>query len=431
MKNRIFVRLVRVVLLAIVIEATIVACSHSAIPPGANKVLGSVEQGGYLFLRWQEGLTVMIWHDLAGESTADSAGSPAGQVYVERGSAFAHDGRSFDWMLQTADGRTGEIRIGSDRYDLAAGTLFLVTTRDGALRVRQLAHDLSGVAPNDGAVRAFGHADPDVAAFLDANPTPAPPGTAMAPTPMETSTPSPTATSAPATTDTPRPPTPTATQRPAEPPPATSVPLPPVERILFAPGATQALIEGYLPEGGCALYVMAVSAGQLVEVDATIGSTGQGLRFAITGADGAVIKPMGHAHVQTVVPSTQDYFIDLVSDMGATSYQLSVLIPVRIRFAPGATSAMVDGTLSEGEARHYVLRAMTGQRLIVDPGTSRGQLRMIIAGADGQVLLRGNVGDPGGVFDGVLPTTQDYLITVRPVEGSGVDYTLEITIPAL
>jgi hypothetical protein len=56
---------------------------------------------------------------------------------------------------------------------------------------------------------------------------------------------------------------------------------------------------------------------------------------------------------------------------------------------------------------------------------------MIIWGADGQVLLNGRVGSPDGVFDGVLPTTQDYLIAVRPDGETGVQYALDITIPPL
>jgi hypothetical protein len=181
---------------------------------------------------------------------------------------------------------------------------------------------------------------------------------------------------------------------------------------------------------GQATYVMGVAAGQFLEMNATVGTTGQGLRFSITGADGVVIKPMGEAHMRTVVPSTQDYYVDLVSDVGATEYFLSVLIPVRIRFAPGTTSATVTGGLEEGQTRHYVLRALAGQRMIVAPHATTGEIGLVISSADGQVLLSGRVGQPGGVFDGILPATQDYLISVQAKGGIGADYTLEITIPA-
>jgi hypothetical protein len=377
--------------------------------------MGSVAQGGYLFLRWQEGLEVMIWHDLSGEGTGHSAGFAAGGLYIERGAARSDDGRRLGWEVQTRDGTMGEAHIGGGRYGLESGNLFLVTTRGGTTAVRQLDRDLSTVPLDHEGIVAFAWSDPDLATFLEKIPTATPP--TATPTPPATSTPS----------ATPRQVAPTATPRP---PTHTPSPAPAVERILFAPGATQATIEGYLPAGGGALYVMGVAAGQFVEMDATAGTMGQGLRFSITGADGVVVKPMGEAHVRTVVPSTQDYYVELVSDVGATEYRLSVLIPVRIRFAPGTTSATVTGSLEEGQMRDYVLRALGGQRMIVAPQATTGEVGLVISGADGQVLLSGRTGPPGGVFDGVLPTSQDYLITVQARGGIGADYRLEITIPA-
>jgi hypothetical protein len=139
---------------------------------------------------------------------------------------------------------------------------------------------------------------------------------------------------------------------------------------------------------------------------------------------------MGEAHARTCVLGTQDYYVELVSDGGATDYRLSLLIPVRIRFAPGATSGTVSGSLEEGQMRHYVLRALAGQRLIVVPHATAGQIGLVISGADGQVLLSGRAGPPGGVFDGILPTSQDYLIAVQAKGSIDADYSLAITIPA-
>jgi hypothetical protein len=186
-----------------------------------------------------------------------------------------------------------------------------------------------------------------------------------------------------------------------------------------------------LPVNGTRVYVMHVAAGQFIEMNATTGVMGQGMRFSIVGADGVVVKPMGDAHVRTLVPSTQDYYVELVSDVGAVDYRMSMLIPVRIRFASGGTSAEVTGSLAAGDTRHYVLRALAGQRMIVDPYTIRGRVGLVISGTDGQVLSSGRVGHPGGVYDGILPTTQDYLVSVRADGGTGADYTLEITIPPL
>ena len=263
-------------------------------------------------------------------------------------------------------------------------------------------------------------------------PTGAPTPTSM-PTvyPTDTSSPTPSPFSATPTPElTPMPPA-TSTPPPPAPltPTTTRSPEPAVERIHFAPGATEATVEGYLPANVSKVYVMHVAEGQFVEMNAAVGAMGQGLRFSIIGADGVVVKPMGEAHVRTVFPSTQDYYVELVSDVGAVNHRLSVLIPVRVRLAPGATSAEVEGNLGAGDMRHYVLHARAGQRMVVHPGATRGRLTLIISGADGQVLLSGRVGLPGSIFDGVLPATQDYLIAVRAKDGAGADYSLGITVP--
>ena len=219
--------------------------------------------------------------------------------------------------------------------------------------------------------------------------------------------------------------------------PTSSPPLSPpfqeavAECIRFPSGGTQTTVEGYLPASASKTFVMRVAAGQVVAMDAGVSAMGGGLRFSVVGADGVLVKPMDDAHLRAVFPTTQDYVVELVSDVGAVHYVLSILIPVRIRFAPGATSTEITGTLAADGEDHYVIRGLAGQRFILDPQTTQGRVRLVISGADGQVLLSGRVGPWGGIYDGILPSTQDYLITVRAVDGPGAAYTLEVTIPPL
>ena len=284
--------------------------------------------------------------------------------------------------------------------------------------------------------------------------TPAPtPSSAASPTPPATAVPTVTAaaTREPGPTAGVQPPTPTPTTLPPSPPaspaptatptcaPLTSTrkyvtPLPPpstappAERIRFPSGATQATVEGYLPADRSKTFVMRAAAGQYVAMDAGVGPTGGGLRFSVVGADGVLVKPMDDAHLQAVFPTTQDYVIELVSDVGPVRYILSILIPVRIRFAPGMASEQVWGSLAADDVDHYVIRGRAGQRMIVDPRATQGSVRLVISGADGQVLLSGRVGPPGSTYDGILPVTQDYLITVRADGEASADYSLRITI---
>jgi len=184
--GRMMIRMVHLALLAVLVATGMTACTGNSTPPGANKYLGSFEQGGYLFLRWQEGLEVMIWHDVAGSAMAHSAGSTEDRVCAERGSARSADGRGFEWELQTTDGKTGQMRIGNDSYDLSAGAVFIVTTRGDTMDVRQLNRDLSAVPLDQVGILAFAEKDPDLTAFLNELPPANLPG--ATPTPPLTTT---------------------------------------------------------------------------------------------------------------------------------------------------------------------------------------------------------------------------------------------------
>ena len=144
----------------------VAGCVSRSSAPGANKALGSFAQGGYVLLRWDAGLGVMIWHDLNGESEAHSTGSSSGPIYTERGYARSADGRSLTWEVQTREGKEGEIDIGGARYDLAAGSLFIVTTEGGGTAVRQLVRDLSDVPLDHDGILAFARRDPELSVLL-------------------------------------------------------------------------------------------------------------------------------------------------------------------------------------------------------------------------------------------------------------------------
>jgi hypothetical protein len=174
-RGRKTIRLTRLALLVTLLATASLVCGGPSTPPSANKALGTCEQGGYLFLRWREGLEVMIWHDLSGEATARSTGFVSGRFYIEHGSARAADRQNLTWEVQTTDGTLGQAQIGGARYDLADGTLFLVTTRGGATEVQQLSRDLQSVPLDHDGILAFARKDPDLAAFLNEIPPATPP----------------------------------------------------------------------------------------------------------------------------------------------------------------------------------------------------------------------------------------------------------------
>jgi hypothetical protein len=99
---------------------------------------------------------------------------------------------------------------------------------------------------------------------------------------------------------------------------------------------------------------------------------------------------------------------------------------IRIQFAPGTRSAMVGGALVPGGSPRYVLQAQAGQTMDVALVTRAEDVLLEITGADGTELKR--AADAGQSWQGALPTSQDYFITVTGTT-SGAPYQLKVTIP--
>ena len=239
-------------------------------------------------------------------------------------------------------------------------------------------------------------------------------------TPADEVVPSPTPTAIPATATVIPAPTATPTATPA--PASTDV-----QRIQLAPGATQAIVSGQLPASGRQRFVLRIERGQLVELTATPGSRGQDLRFSLTAAGGALIKPLGDPFIRTTAPATQDYYLDLISDAGAIAYTVQALIPERIPFESGATATRLTGSLPAGDSRHYLLHGREGQTMNLQTETTEGQVRVLVWGVDGAVLQSG-MGDATD-FEGVLDSTQDYVIAIQAGPDLPAAYTLRVTLP--
>jgi hypothetical protein len=254
----------------------------------------------------------------------------------------------------------------------------------------------------------------------------------------------PSANSAPPTVTAP-PEVPTATPLPPTAVPPTAVPptaapatvpvAPAPQRIQFASGATSATVTGQVAAYGADVYVLRALGGQTMTADLL--SPASDVLLEIWGQDGTVLKR--HVDGETtwtgVLPSTQDYFVKVVSFGSAVSYALTVTIPpagepepepVRIQFAVGAISATVTGQVAAYGADVYVLRAMAGQTMSVDLLSPASDVVLEIWVADGSPLLRHVTGQTA--WTGQLYATQDYFIKVVSF-GSAVNYTLTVTIP--
>jgi hypothetical protein len=98
----------------------------------------------------------------------------------------------------------------------------------------------------------------------------------------------------------------------------------------------------------------------------------------------------------------------------------------RIEFAQGGISATVIGTVTSPHQVDYILRAFKGQSMKVQITSPGDAANFAIQGVtDNQPLKRFENEDR--VWTGILPGTQDYLISVRIVDGSAL-FTLTVTI---
>ncbi len=195
-------------------------------------------------------------------------------------------------------------------------------------------------------------------------------------------------------------------------------------RIQFAAGGTAAIVQGQLGANRKHYYLLNAGANQTLE--ATLQGT-TGLTLAIFGADGSTVKSASNTLTfRGVLPKTQDYILVAASGSSATDYSLSLDIPVRIHFASGATSAAQTGTVPANLSQFFILKGAKGQTLQVS-ATPQTKLQLIIYGVDGSVL-RSGMGE-GAAFTGVLPSTQDYILTLKSAN-QAQGFTLNVSIPA-
>lgn len=196
------------------------------------------------------------------------------------------------------------------------------------------------------------------------------------------------------------------------------------KRISFAVGTTSAVVSGTIQANTSAQYVVRAMAGQLMEVSL---SAPEGARLAITDFYGRALTPISSSSTsfRGYLWRTGDYYIKVLSGSQALSYSVSVIIPQRVNFELGTTSATITGSLDAHQGLDYILGAGAGQLMEIDV-TPAKSVQLIIYGADGTVLRSGMT--EGSFYRGELPSTQDYVVAVRAGDVD-VTYTMKVIIP--
>ena len=146
-------------------------CSVGCSSPSAQKVpLGSggtaclIGETVAMYGNWGDKKAVVVWSDFQG---ANSVGGSVSSAHAEYHGRVEHrDGRRIDWKCETSDGTTGTVIINGANYDLTKGRLFLVSTKEGPVRVVQLDRDLSSPASGHSDLERLAKTDEVVTAFV-------------------------------------------------------------------------------------------------------------------------------------------------------------------------------------------------------------------------------------------------------------------------
>lgn len=201
----------------------------------------------------------------------------------------------------------------------------------------------------------------------------------------------------------------------------------PVIRVEFMAGTTQTVVTGQVKAGQALSYV--VQAAQNQPMIAMLDSANQDAKLSIRGQNGTALLPLaaGLSNWQGLVPTTQDYFIDITGGSETESFSFNLTIVARVQFAPGETRTVLRGVTSGGFAVSYVVHAMQGQKMDVMLNVPPDTAAISIWGFDdGQPYLRSQSETVD--FSMKLPSTQDYIIEVVPRAGGTVEYNMTVRI---
>jgi hypothetical protein len=128
-------------------------------------VLGEGD-GTVVVYRWADGLVVVICADVTGDGSNSGSFSMPPPRAKSEGSVSAKDGRKFQWVLESKDGKVSTCSIDGHEYDLKDGKLFLVETRGGKTVIAQDKRDVSAAQPTAEGCREFARENKDVAKLL-------------------------------------------------------------------------------------------------------------------------------------------------------------------------------------------------------------------------------------------------------------------------
>mgnify|MGYP005848269761 CR=1 FL=1 len=101
--------------------------------------------------------------------------------------------------------------------------------------------------------------------------------------------------------------------------------------------------------------------------------------------------------------------------------------PQQIMFPHMGTASSLRGSVGAGQIQEYLLTAFAGQTMILELRPSQPAVHLAVSGWDDDAALLPPSANATR-WHGLLPTTQDYLITVA-ARGQAAEFTLDVIIP--
>ena len=184
------------------------------------------------------------------------------------------------------------------------------------------------------------------------------------------------------------------------------------QAISFAPGATSAVIQGYVPAGGTLSYNFYAFANQnfLVLLSSDSGTSVLG----ISDVYGNVYldSTQRQTSYSMYLPRTATYYINVHSQGYSENVTLQIFIPSRVTIPQGQYAAVMSGTVQPYSVVSYTAYMYAGQTARVDDysGPTPTSFRRVSGLQTGLVYMDYTAYSPS--WYSVVPTTQDYLIEV-------------------
>lgn len=109
---------------------------------------------------------IVVWSDLP-RPTATSIAYSIGEDRLTCGGQLINQGPGLiEFTCQINDRESGTVDIADQTYSLSDGGLFLVSTRSGEVKVRQLDIDLTNIEMTEAGLRAVANSTPAISNFF-------------------------------------------------------------------------------------------------------------------------------------------------------------------------------------------------------------------------------------------------------------------------